>query len=875
MSIKNFAVYFLFAVLLSAGFSEVRSQTLRIMPLGNSITAGNMCVNGTIHSCTPIGGHIAVGYRLRLLNLLTASGYNIDFVGTETYGNALMSDSDCAGFGGISDGNLANVMETGTSSHTGWKSSGPYMNSNPADVVLLHIGTNDILAADTANNDVDRILDAIDDYETSHGTNVMVFLARIISTRGDPCNTNPRVKAYNRMMDDLAATRRANGDQLILVDMECAAGLDYNNDMMDEVHPNQDGYDKMGKAWYDAITAWMAPPGNTYMLSMVAPMGNGNVSPTVGTHSYAEGTAVSISASPATGYEFSSWTGDLESTENPALLTMNGNKSIQALFSKLRYELTLSTDGSPGAALSPLGSIFVDHGAATTIEVTSIPEGYSFNGWELVSGSSVSIEDPLALSTTVTLESGDARLQANFIPHTHSLTVQVMGEGSVEPDPDQETYSHNSMVNLTAHAASGYEFTAWTGDLEGNSNPVSLNMDGDKNVTATFALNPYTLTVLTDGTEGVELSPEGNVFVEHGLAISIEVRTIPGDYNFDSWVLVKGSSVRIGDTSLPSTTVSLESGDATIRANFKRKVQVLGVNIPNETHIIADTVEADIHVMDDQGSRYELVSGMIGDYALENLQRIDSSLYVASFIVFEGGSSFQADEDIPVAKLVIGDDQASSAPFATLISQDSDPIDASAPKILSMSVPSMVFLVGDTIEMTIVADGDFYLTHEGSSINGVSMESDRLEFSEKGGGEYRLIYVVGAEDQDVASGELEAHMLLRDGPGNLGSPFTEIQENTLVIKRATDVGLEYTESEPTLFPNPAGDYLEFDLRAETWQGSRIEIVDLSGRTKISLYASFGQKHFRLDISQLETGAYLVRMVNSEGAIWTDKVMKSY
>ena len=191
-----------------------------------------------------------------------------------------------------------------------------------------------------------------------------------------------------------------------------------------------------------------------------------------------------------------------------------------------------------------------------------------------------------------------------------------------------------------------------------------------------------------------------------------------------------------------------------------------------------------------------------------------------------------------------------------------------------MSVPSAVFLVGDTIEMTIVADGESYLTHEGSSINGVSAESDRLEFSEKGSGEYRLKYVVGAEDRDVASGELEAHVLLRDGPGNLSSPYTEIQENTLIINRFTDVGLGYAESEPTFFPNPAGEYMEVDLGAEKWQGSRFEIVDLSGRMKISLNTSYGQRQFKLDISHLEAGAYLVRIVNSEGAIWTAKVMKS-
>ncbi len=280
MKFRNYTAFILLSVLFTIASSVAKGQTLRILPLGNSITAGNMCLNGTISACTPIGGHIAVGYRLRLLNLLTAAGYNIDYVGTQTFGNALMADSDCGGFGGISDSKLADIMETGTSTHyTGTVTNGPYMNSNHADVVLLHIGTNDILAADTASNDVSRILDAIDDYETSHGTSVMVFLARIISTRGNPCNTNPRVIAYNRMMDNLAASRRANGDQLILVDMECGAGLDYNNDMMDEVHPNQNGYDKMGQAWFNAITAWMGPPGPTYTLNMESPSGSGSVTP--------------------------------------------------------------------------------------------------------------------------------------------------------------------------------------------------------------------------------------------------------------------------------------------------------------------------------------------------------------------------------------------------------------------------------------------------------------------------------------------------------------------------------------------------------------------------------------------------------------------
>ena len=49
--------------------------TIRIMPLGNSITRGTMCTNGDIYSCTDIADADAIGYRDRLFNLLTAAGH--------------------------------------------------------------------------------------------------------------------------------------------------------------------------------------------------------------------------------------------------------------------------------------------------------------------------------------------------------------------------------------------------------------------------------------------------------------------------------------------------------------------------------------------------------------------------------------------------------------------------------------------------------------------------------------------------------------------------------------------------------------------------------------------------------------------------------
>ena len=48
------------------------------------------------------------------------------------------------------------------------------------------------------------------------------------------------------------------------------------------------------------------------------------------------------------------------------------------------------------------------------------------------------------------------------------------------------TYPSGTSVKLTALPASGYQFNSWSGDVTGNSNPITIIMDNDKNITANF-----------------------------------------------------------------------------------------------------------------------------------------------------------------------------------------------------------------------------------------------------------------------------------------------------------------------------------------------------------------------------------------------------
>lgn len=74
----------------------------------------------------------------------------------------------------------------------------------------------------------------------------------------------------------------------------------------------------------------------TYYTLTLAVNGNGSTSPSVGQHTYAAGTVVSVTAAPAGGYRFVNWTGSVGTVvfviAATTTVTMNADYSIMANF---------------------------------------------------------------------------------------------------------------------------------------------------------------------------------------------------------------------------------------------------------------------------------------------------------------------------------------------------------------------------------------------------------------------------------------------------------------------------------------------------------------------------------------------------------------
>lgn len=226
---------------------------IRILPLGNSITYDQRNID-------PRSTGEKISYRYKLYTLLTQAGYNFDFIGSYRSGYNYFEDCDNSGFRGIDTKDMADLIATGTSELTGMVTDGPYLNYYPADIILLEIGTNDMVKGKYSVTEINNLLNSVDQYELQSGNPVLVIIGTIISVQNQPCGSHPGVKLFNNNLKTLVQNRINDGDNLILVDMECGAGIDYYNEMWDNLHPNPAGYDKMGQKWFEVINSINARP---------------------------------------------------------------------------------------------------------------------------------------------------------------------------------------------------------------------------------------------------------------------------------------------------------------------------------------------------------------------------------------------------------------------------------------------------------------------------------------------------------------------------------------------------------------------------------------------------------------------------------------
>jgi len=287
-----------------------------------------------------------------------------------------------------------------------------------------------------------------------------------------------------------------------------------------------------------------------YVLNLTV-VGEGNVDAAPDKPTYIYGDTVTLTATADVGWTFTGWSGDINNTENPLLLVIEGDTAITTTFTQDQYVLNLTVAGEGNVDAAPDKPTYI-YGDTVTLTATA-DVGWTFAGW---SGDASGTDAEIV----VTIE-GNAVITASFTQDEYALDVNIIGEGTVDVNPERDTYTYGQTITLTETAAPGWTFDSWSGDVPEVQTlyiPLQITMDGHKVVTATFTQDQYTLDVEIVGEGTVNVDPEKNTYV-FGDEVMLTATAGP-EWTFDGW-----SGDTMGTDELITYTIE---GNTVITATF-------------------------------------------------------------------------------------------------------------------------------------------------------------------------------------------------------------------------------------------------------------------------------------------------------------------
>ena len=166
--------------------------------------------------------------------------------------------------------------------------------------------------------------------------------------------------------------------------------------------------------------ASLAPSGGTTTFTLTTNVsGSGSVARNPNAASYASGTVVTLTATPAAGAQFTGWSGDLTGSANPATITMSANRTVTATFTTAAgpFTLNVSTNGSGTVSKSPNQATYAA-GTVVTLTATAAAN-FGFVNW---SGDLAGVANP----TTVTMNA-NKNIVANFAAVGGGLDFNLYG----------------------------------------------------------------------------------------------------------------------------------------------------------------------------------------------------------------------------------------------------------------------------------------------------------------------------------------------------------------------------------------------------------------------------------------------------------------
>lgn len=255
---------------------------------------------------------------------------------------------------------------------------------------------------------------------------------------------------------------------------------------------------------------------------------------------------------------------------------VSSNQSIVARFELRKYPITAMVEGD-GGAISPSGTINVEHGSGRTFTITP-DEGYIINK-VLVNG--INNEQAVESGRYEFLNVTSAQsIVVEFALRQYIITATVEGVGGDISPEGAISVEHGANQRFVITPAEGYVISRVLVNGKNDEAAVAsgnyefVAVTSVQSIVVKFELRKYIITATVEGVGGA-ISPKGNINVEHGSNRSF---TITADEGYLlSEVLVDGVSVPEAVAGKSYTFENVTSAH-TIRVRFVKKQYIISVS---------------------------------------------------------------------------------------------------------------------------------------------------------------------------------------------------------------------------------------------------------------------------------------------------------
>ena len=497
------------------------SDPVKIIAMGDSITHGY--INGDN------------GYRKYFCYGLQQNGItNFDMVGpnnnwsdSATYdwnGTTITYDPAHAGYSGYAIqkiGSRQGLQETiFDTTYVNGDVSGNMMEAYQPDVIMLQIGTNDVLDAQLTGigDRLEELVDKLIPYVSGDGQ--VLYLASIpnidaierydwlgayewtygVSYKSDPekfvATVQAAVDDYNTIVKNLVAKKQAEGAHIEFSDINSTIDISAG-DLKDGVHPSEQGYAKMGQYWSNLLT-------ETYFHGTVTP----TTTPTATTTTTTETTTTTT-----TGTTTATDSTPAETTTSAQITTTQPqtNPSGDSAFTLTDVAFDTDIDLRPYSDITSIDVIF------SAADGASYNGSVTFDGWnEATNFTSTDLKNQMLTVTpskeygkmTVRKYFGDVTLE-KVIVHTKGSAVSTITTETAVITTEAKTTTETSTT--TTPVVTTTIVTTVTETANGD-----VNGDETTDLTDLVLLQKY---LVRKGTMTAEQSSRADLNADHVLNV--------------------------------------------------------------------------------------------------------------------------------------------------------------------------------------------------------------------------------------------------------------------------------------------------------------------------------------------------------------------